>query len=181
MRGGDGARGTPGSEPRPRAPLAARLIATLGGTGFFPFAPATLASLVVAAVYFFLPPMSVLVQGILLAAVTWVGVVTSTMAERELGLDAHPIVIDEVAGMVVTLLFISLPAAAPARLAVLLVGFGFFRIFDIFKPWPADRLQHLPGGRGIVADDLMAGVYSNVALRLVMALGLLRWIPGGGR
>lgn len=166
--------------PRSRAPLAARLIATLGGAGFFPFAPATLASLIVAVAYLLLPPPGRPVQGILLVAVTWIGVITSTMAEEELGHDAHPIVIDEVAGMIVTLLWVPLPAAFPAKLAVLLVGFAFFRVFDILKPWPVGGLQRLPGGRGIVADDLMAGVYSNLALRLVLAAGLLRWIPGGG-
>jgi phosphatidylglycerophosphatase A len=88
-------------------------------------------------------------------------------------------VIDEVAGMIVTYLLIPFPEALLPRLAVLGAGFVLFRIFDILKPYPIDRMQNLPGGRGIMADDLMAGLYSNIALQLLLAIGFLRWIPGG--
>lgn len=158
-----------------RAPLLARLIATVGCSGYFPVAPATLASLIVTVLYFLLPSPGPVAQALLLIVVTWLAVITSTMAEKELGHDAHPIVIDEVAGMIVTYLLVALPAGGGPRLAVLGAGFVFFRIFDIFKPWPADRLQNLPGGRGIVADDLMAGVYANIALRLLILLGPAAW------
>lgn len=154
-------------------------MATLGYTGFFPVAPASLASLIVAVLYFFFPPSTVL-QMVLLLLVTLVGTITSTVAEKELGLDAGPIVIDEVAGMIVTMLYVPIPAAPLERAAVIVAGLAFFRFFDIVKPWPADKLQHLPGGRGIMADDLMAGVYSNLALRILLALGLLRWVGGSG-
>lgn len=164
--------------PRVRAPLAARLVATFGYTGFFPVAPATLASLLVAVIYFGLPAMTWPVQAALLVAVSWIGVITSTMTEKELGHDAGPIVIDEVAGMIVTYLLVTVPAAGLPRIAVLLAGFVFFRIFDIVKPWPAAQLQNLPAGRGIVADDLMAGVYANIALRLVILFGPRSWFHG---
>lgn len=100
------------------------------------------------------------------------------MTEQELGLDAGPIVIDEVAGMIVTYMLIPLPEAAWPRLVVLGAGFVFFRFFDILKPWPADRLQHLPAGYGIMADDVMAGIYSNIGVRILLAFGLLKFIPG---
>lgn len=163
-----------------KAPLAAKLVATFGYTGFFPWAPATLASLIVAGIYWFLPPLAVWVQAILLVVLTFVGIHASTMTEQELGLDAGPIVIDEVAGMVVTYLLIAIPAAPLERAVVLGAGLVLFRVFDILKPWPIDRFQHLPAGRGIMADDLMAGLFSNIALQLLLALGLLRWIPGVG-
>jgi phosphatidylglycerophosphatase A len=133
----------------------------------------------VAVLYFFFPPSTVM-QMVLLLVVTLIGTITSTVAEKELGLDAGPIVIDEVAGMIVTLLYVPMPATPLERAAVIFTALAFFRFFDIFKPWPADKLQHLPGGRGIMADDLMAGVYSNLALRIALALGLLRWVGGIG-
>lgn len=117
-------------------------------------------------------------QALLLAVVTLAGVVSSTLAERELGLDAGPIVIDEVAGMLVTYLLVPLPDELVPRLAVLATGFVFFRIFDILKPFPVDRIQHLPGGYGIMADDLLAGLYANVALRITTTLLLARFLPG---
>lgn len=155
----------------------------MGGTGFFPWAPATLASLLVSLVYFFLPaayfegPTRLWAQAAALAVVTLVGVISATLAEKQLGLDAGPIVIDEVAGMIVTYLLVPLPVALLPRLAVLGAGFVAFRVFDIFKPWPVDRIQNLPGGYGIMADDLLAGVYSLVALRLCIAF-VLPHLPG---
>jgi phosphatidylglycerophosphatase A len=69
--------------------------------------------------------------------------------------------VDEVAGMMVTLLLN--PIAGPGWM---LVAFVLFRAADIVKPFPVNRLEQLPGGAGIMADDLMAGVYANVALRV---------------
>jgi hypothetical protein len=78
--------------------------------------------------------------------VSLVGVISATLAEKQLGLDAGPIVIDEVAGMIVTYLLVPMPEALLPRLAVLGAVFEAFRVFDIFKPWPVDRIQNLPGG-----------------------------------
>lgn len=155
-------------------------MATFFGTGRFPWAPATLASLIVTLVFIVLPPLGPLTQAGLLAAVTLVGVISAGLAEQELGLDAGPIVIDEVAGMLVTYLLVPLPAELVPRLAVLGCGFVFFRIFDILKPFPVDRIQHLPGGYGIMADDLLAGLYANIALRLTTLFVLSRFFPGLG-
>lgn len=153
-------------------------MATFFGTGRFPWAPATLASLVVAVAFGLLPSPGILTQGILLAVVSLVGVISAGLAEQELGLDAGPIVIDEVAGMLVTYLLVPLPTELGPRLVVLGAGFVFFRIFDILKPFPVDRIQHLPGGYGIMADDLLAGFYANLALRFVTTFLLARFIPG---
>lgn len=161
-----------------KAPLLARLIATVGYTGFFPWAPATLASLIVTVVYFLLPPLAVWVQAIALVIVTLIGIITATMMEHELGHDAGPIVIDEIAGMIMTYLVVPIPETTMAKLAVLGAGFVLFRIFDILKPWPVAQFQNLPAGRGVVADDIMAGLYSNIALQALLAFGLLRWVAG---
>ncbi len=88
-----------------------------------------------------------------------VGVISATLAEKQLGLDAGPIVIDEVAGMIVTYLLVPMPEALLPRLAVLGAGFVAFRVFDIFKPWPVDRIQNLPCSsiEGITRQLLKAG------------------------
>ena len=74
--------------------------------------------------------------------------------------------IDEVLGMLVSLLW--LPVSWP----VVLAAFLLFRVFDIIKPWPAGRFEHLGGGLGIMADDAMAGVYANLVVQ-----GLVWWLP----
>jgi len=101
---------------------------------------------------------------VLLALFLPVSIWASHCGERAYGRDAGPIVVDEVVGMALSLLF--LPAGAgPALLA-----FVLFRVFDIVKPFPAGRAQNLPGGWGVVADDVMAGLYANLAARLVLRL-----------
>lgn len=93
------------------------------------------------------------------------GVVASTRAERLLGAtDPHEIVIDEFAAVFITLF--ALPFSWPA----LLVGLAAHRVFDILKPFPINRLQQLPGGWGIMADDIAAGLASTAVVRLVLWL-----------
>jgi phosphatidylglycerophosphatase A len=75
--------------------------------------------------------------------------------------DPRSVVIDEVAGMMLSLLFL------PVRWQVLVVGFFLFRFFDIFKPLFIRRAEELPGGWGIMADDLLAGLFTHVILRLL--------------
>jgi len=139
------------------------LLATFGYSGYAPVAPGTAGSL--AALVLF---AAVRFQGSpaleigTLALVTVVGVWAATAAERHFAReDPGPVVIDEVAGTLLTLLLV------PVGLSGALIGFLAFRVFDIVKPWPARRLEHLPGGVGIMADDLMAGVYGQVVMRLL--------------
>lgn len=145
------------------------LLATGFGIGRLPVAPATWAS---AAVALLLIPEAVrapLFLGIALLVVVPLSIWSSHEAEKELGHDAHPIVIDEVAGMLVAVLGVTSAAASPALLLV--AAFFLFRFFDIVKPAPIRQIQALPGGWGIVADDLLAGVATNLALRLAIWVG----------
>jgi len=75
--------------------------------------------------------------------------------------------VDEVVGMWASLLFL------PFTVGTAALGFVLFRILDVVKPYPARQLEDLPGGWGIMSDDLMAGVYANLALRVA----LLVWPP----
>ena len=157
--------------PASGTPMGIRLAATFLLIGeAAPFAPATFGSLATIPFLLWILGWPIWGQVALLAGVTWVGVLVSTRAERFYGHDAKAIVIDEVAGMLVTFLGIGLAPDLGTKVAVLLTGFVLFRILDVVKPFPAGRAQNLPGGQGVVADDLMAGIYANLALRIIMRL-----------
>lgn len=141
-----------------------RALATFFGTGHFPFAPATFASLVLTVVLFLLPAPTLTTGLVAAVAVTALAIPISTRAERFYGKDGSPIVIDEVAGMLITLL------AMPRLWWVYGAGFLLFRVFDIWKPFPAGRAQRLKGGWGVVLDDVWAGLYAQLALRLLVAV-----------
>ena len=141
-------------------------IATCFGMGYFPIAPGTAGSAVgvalVAAIG--LIPLSPawhwVLLGSALLSILVVGVWTATEAERFFArADPGHVVIDEVAGQIVTLL------ACPNRSwKWLLAGFLLFRFFDVVKPFPARRAEHLPGGWGIMTDDVIAGAYGFLTL-----------------
>jgi phosphatidylglycerophosphatase A len=140
----------------------ARFVATLGPVGFAPIAPATAASAVVTLVAWFLPAPALAVTAVLLVAGTALAVWTAGVAEQTLGHDAGPIVIDEVIGQSLTLLFV------PHRALVYVAAFLLFRLFDIWKPLGAREAQRLPGGWGVVADDVIAGITACIVLQLAI-------------
>ncbi|HUW97231.1 MAG TPA: phosphatidylglycerophosphatase A [Acidiferrobacter sp.] len=147
---------------------AATFLATGFGVGRFPKAPGTAGSLLGLVLWW--PVMGLGWPGysLLLVVALGVGVVASGRAAIELGLTDPPMVVwDEVVGMGVALL------AVPHGLLVVLAAFGLFRLFDITKPYPIKRLERLPGGYGIMLDDVLAGVYANVCLQGVL------WILSG--
>ena len=145
-------------------------LAMLGPAGLSPIAPATAGSALVAAVGWFLPVPSRLVFASLLVAGTAIAVGVAGEAEKDLGHDAGPIVIDEAIGQTLALFL------APHRVTAFVAAFFLFRFFDIWKPLGAREAQVLPGGWGIVADDVIAGITSMIALQaLLWAQGRLGW------
>jgi phosphatidylglycerophosphatase A len=140
-----------------------RFAATLGPVGYTPIAPATAGSLITAAIGWFLPVPSVPIVAVALVIGTALAVWVCGEAEKDLGHDAHPIVADEVIGQSVALL------GAPHSLIAFGAAFVLFRIFDVWKPLGAYQAQRLPGGLGVVADDVIAGITSCATLIL------LRW------
>ncbi len=131
-------------------------------TGFFPFAPATFATLIWAVCYLFIPPAGWIIHLIALLIMLPISIYISDVMEGYFGKDASVIVIDEFVGMQVTFF-----AIAPSPLTVL-VGFLLFRIFDIAKPFPIGRSQKIRGGYGVVIDDVIAGLYSYIILNIIM-------------
>jgi phosphatidylglycerophosphatase A len=133
--------------------------ATTLGVGYAPFAPGTFGS-AAGLLLWWLLPASPVVQGSAIVAVFVLGVWSASVAERHFNkTDPGFVVIDEVLGMLVTLLL------NPVGWGGAFAGFLLFRIFDVIKPYPANRLERLHGGMGIMADDAMAGIYANLALR----------------
>ena len=139
-------------------------IATLGFIGYAPFAPGTFASLAAFLVYVILKPSAGLNLFILLLVVP-LGIVSSHYAEIMLNeKDSKHIVIDEVCGYFVSVLFI------PFNVGYALAAFFLFRIFDILKPFPVNLAESLlTGGKGIMADDLVAALYTNLILHVWLA------------
>jgi phosphatidylglycerophosphatase A len=140
-------------------------LATAGGAGYAPVAPGTAGSAVGLLLYVLIWKWTLTGQLALLVVVSIVGVWASDRAARHFAReDPGPVVIDEVAGQLLTLI------AAGGSPVTLVLGFLLFRGLDIVKPWPAGRFEDLPGGLGIMADDLMAGFYGRLILMAVASL-----------
>ncbi|MBC7189519.1 phosphatidylglycerophosphatase A [Candidatus Aerophobetes bacterium] len=140
---------------------------TGGGVGYFPFFPGTAGTLWGVVVCFFIQrlgggyiPQLVVTGGILFLAVFVSGKCEKILEKK----DHRVIVIDEIAGFMVAL------AGIPFSNFSLILGFFLFRLFDIFKPFHIDRLQELPGGWGVVSDDVAAGALTNILLRILFSM-----------
>jgi phosphatidylglycerophosphatase A len=138
----------------------ALLVATAGGVGYVPFAPGTFGSMVGVAVWWIVPS-SAPVQALVIVGLFVIGSWSGSVAEDHFGrTDPSQVVVDEVVGILITL-FLN-----PVGWIGALGAFLLFRVSDIVKPFPANRLEQMPGGVGVMADDAMAAVYANLALRL---------------
>lgn len=147
------------------------LLGTWFGCGFWPWGPGTVgslaAALIAAALHFwagFERPAILILTLVLLYPGIWSATHTARLYNKK---DPGLVVVDEVLGLWVTLL------GAPLRnWKVFAVAFVLFRVFDITKPWPVRKLEKLPEGLGIVADDVAAGLYGAVLLYLGSRINL---------
>jgi phosphatidylglycerophosphatase A len=139
-------------------------VATSCGVGYVPIAPGTFGSLAGLLLWWVLPA-DPRVQLIAIVVLFVVGSWSASAAERHFAsTDPGPVVVDEVMGMLITLFMV--PVGWPGALA----AFFWFRLFDVIKPYPANRFEQLHGGIGVMADDGMAAIYANLALRAGIAL-----------
>ena len=139
-------------------------VATVFGVGYAPIAPGTFGSAAGLLVWWLLPP-SMVVQAAAIVVIFIVGSWGGNVAEQHFGrTDPGQVVIDEVMGMLITL-FLN-----PVGWMGALAGFFLFRVFDVIKPYPANKLEQLHGGIGVMADDGMAAIYANLVLRLGLYL-----------
>jgi phosphatidylglycerophosphatase A len=145
-------------------------IATCGYLGYAPIAPGTFGSAAGLALFFAIRATgSVTVEISAIIVLFAIGIWSGTVAEHHFGgIDPGPVVLDEVVGMLITLVLL------PVNTTGAVVGFLVFRVLDVVKPWPSARFEKLPGGLGVMADDGMAAVYGNLVMR-----GLIAVVPGG--
>lgn len=160
------------------------------GVGYMPIAPGTWGSAVGVIMYLIIRQLEIttsynyiqnnfqgdavyawthLINAVLLFLLCLIGIRAATVATRLFKVkDPKQVVVDEVMGQLITFLFV--PFAISWRLV--LGGFLLFRLFDIWKPYPVNILENLPGGLGVCMDDILAGVYAGVCLLLLYAIGI---------
>lgn len=151
-----------------------KFIATGFGSGYFPVAPGTAgAALGVALLWglhelyfhYFTEPKGFLLVFILIFLVFFVAGVWSTdHLEKEWGKDPSRVVMDEIIGLWLTMIFV------PINAFNLFLAFALFRLFDIWKPLGIRQMERLKGGLGVMMDDVVAGLYANVCLQLILQL-----------
>jgi phosphatidylglycerophosphatase A len=139
----------------------AGIIATAGGIGFLVKGGGTAAAVVFCIAWYFIP-IGHAYQALLLVALLAAGIWSAAKMETVWEHDSNKIVIDEVAGMMITLAFL------PHNGVYIVTGCVLFRFFDIVKPLGIKAAESLPGGIGVMADDVLAGIYAQLVLRAIV-------------
>ena len=138
--------------------------ATLGPIGFIPYAPGTFGTAVAFLLVLLLKPGDMVLFMVLLPSIL-LGTLACDSAEKILGKDSGQIVLDEFCGYLLSVIFL------PRNAFILFAAFILFRLFDVIKPPPIKRLEELvPGGAGVMADDIMAALYTNICLQVWLRL-----------
>lgn len=139
------------------------------GAGFSPIAPGTAGAALACGVLWGIQKLELFTTyspffiGLIIIC-TVLGVVSTNYLEKSWGKDPSKVVMDEVIGMWITMLFV------PFSGVNLLIGFILFRFFDIAKPLGIRKLEALPKGVGVMADDVLAGIYANIVLQIVIRM-----------
>jgi len=146
-----------------------KIISTGLGIGYIGKGAGTYSAIATCLCWYYFQTGNIYPNGIAIAItvfLTLLGILTANRVEEIWGKDHGRVVIDEIAGMCITLLFV------PLKWEYIIIGLVLFRFFDILKPLFIRRLEKLPGGWGVMADDVLAGVYANIVLQLVVILEL---------
>jgi len=147
----------------------AKLIATGLGSGYTPVAPGTAGAALAVIITYFIATITswtelnwiLIVLSILF---TVLGIWSANVLQDEWGHDPGRIVVDEMVGIWISMIFI------PFSILNLLLAFGLFRLYDIWKPWIVKKAENLDGGLGVMADDIVAGVFANVTLQFILIM-----------
>jgi len=141
------------------------LLAAGFGAGYVPLAPGTAGTLVAIPIFLGLSLIPSPLYELTVLAFFFLSSSVSDKAERSWGRKDHPrIVIDEIAGYLITMLWV------PRAIGWVILGFFLFRFFDILKPTPIRRVESVKGGFGTVLDDVVAGIYANIVLQLLRGM-----------
>ena len=147
-----------------------KFFATAAGSGYSPFAPGTAGALVGIAllwlIHIWIPELPYFSWGLILATIIFyfVGVYCTDQLESEWGKDPSKVVLDEVIGVWISVLFV------PITWQWMLLGFILFRVFDIWKPLGIRKLEAIKGGHGVMLDDVAAGIIANILLQIIIYL-----------
>lgn len=147
-----------------------KLISTAFGLGYIGRGAGSCAAAVTCACWYFFQSQytNPLLWPLLITEIIIVlGILSADKVEESWGKDHQRVVVDEVAGMCITLLFV------PLKPVYLVIGFLLFRVLDICKPLYIRRMEKLPGGWGVMADDILAGIYANAILQLFICYKLI--------
>lgn len=140
------------------------IITTFFYVGYVPFIPGTFGSLAGIGIYYLIKG-SIITYILVVSFMAVLGFVSAGQAEKVFNTkDPKYVVIDEVVGMLLSLLFL------PYDLKVVIIGFFVFRLMDTLKPYPIGLIERLHGAKGIMGDDIMAGIYTNIILQVVFRL-----------
>lgn len=130
--------------------------------GYLPKAPGTFGSLFA---LILVSQFNVLTKNVSIFLFIVIGIIFSSLMEKQTKVkDDQRIVIDEFVGILITFYYVDY------NLTYLIIGFILFRLYDIYKPYPIEKLQKLPSGLGIMADDILAGIYSRIVLYIIFIL-----------
>ena len=149
--------------------LVYKLFATALGSGYSPFAPGT-AGAIVGCLFLWLfekynlasTTSTPLIYIGLIVITIILGIIATNQLEKDWGKDPSKVVIDEVIGIWITMMFVQFTWIN------LLIGFILFRFFDIAKPLGIRKMEKFPGGVGVMADDMLAGIYANIVLQVII-------------
>lgn len=147
------------------------ILGTIFFTGYFPIAPATVSSFFSLIFVIFLSK-NILVYTLVLIGVIILGSIVSNTLEKIWSKDARRITIDECAGIMITFFYLPIRITQTGRInwLLLVIGFILFRIFDIRKPLYIRASEKITGGIGIMLDDIISGIYSNIILRVLLLM-----------
>jgi phosphatidylglycerophosphatase A len=152
-------------------------ISTCSGVGYIPFAPGTFGTLFAMFIWFLIPDylfynatdshiyyQEFIYMSVITLFLTLIGIYSCSNAEKQLTHDDPKIVFDELVGYMISVLFL------PKTLSITVYAFILFRVFDIAKPFPIKQIQKLKGGLGIMIDDVVAGIFSNILLQILVLI-----------
>lgn len=142
-----------------------KAVASVFFIGYLPLVPGTFGSLAGVGLFYLIKDAKYPIYLLFILCLIFLGLITCGRMEELLNKkDPACVVIDEVMGMLIALSFISFD------LKIVILGFIVFRILDTLKPFPCERLQHIRGAFGIMGDDLVAGIYTNIVLQVILKL-----------
>lgn len=144
-----------------------KTIATVFGIGYIQKGAGTIAAILYCLLWYFSPAVGLITTVTAILAVTVLGIWSGNHVEKQWGKDSNRVVIDEFAGMMITLI------NTPVQMKYLITGLFLFRFFDIAKPLGIRKLEMIKGGWGVMADDVLAGIYALIVLQIIVHTNII--------